>query len=136
MFYEFNFFKRDPRRLQPMVDFVLETARSADLSAGSAFGITKALTFLNSLMRCLSWGFEPWTGNMKEEFFAALDNDYAEIRDLLADNLHRLEKLAVRQSACISRERALTRGRPLNPAVARRMPRAAGLRREMPRPVH
>ena len=71
---------------------MLEKARSVDLNAGFAFEVTKALTFLNSLLIRLSWRFSAWTGDMVDEMFNALGNDFAEIRDLLADNLHQLEK--------------------------------------------
>ncbi|CED83025.1 Uncharacterized conserved protein [Phaffia rhodozyma] len=93
MFFEFNFFKRDPRRVQPMIDFVIQKAKSLDYSAGFAFEITKSLNFINCLMRCLSWRFDAWSGEFIDEYFGALGNDFAEIRELLADNLHRLEKL-------------------------------------------
>lgn len=88
----YNFYKTDPRRIQPLMSFVLEKARSVDLDAGSAFEVTKSLTFLNCLIVRLSWRFDAWTGGMVDEMFASLGNDFAEIRDLLADNLHQLEK--------------------------------------------
>ena len=81
---------------------MLEKARSVDLNAGFAFEITKSLTFLNCLIIRLSWRFDAWTGDMVNEMFGALGNDFAEIRDLLADNLHQLEKTKVRLTTLAS----------------------------------
>jgi hypothetical protein len=36
-------------------------------------------------MRCLSWRFDAWSGDFVDLFFTHIGNDFAEIRNLLAD---------------------------------------------------
>lgn len=36
-------------------------------------------------MRCLSWRFDAWSGDFVDLFFRHIGNDFAEIRNLLAD---------------------------------------------------
>lgn len=36
-------------------------------------------------MRCLSWRFDAWSGEFVDLFFPHIGNDFAEIRNLLAD---------------------------------------------------
>lgn len=55
------------------------------LTRFTLFAGTKALTFLNALMRCLSWRFDAWSGDFVDLFFRHIGNDFAEIRNLLAD---------------------------------------------------
>ncbi len=37
MFFEHVLYKRDPRRMQPLLQFIIETGRNCDFNAASAF---------------------------------------------------------------------------------------------------
>lgn len=112
----FQFYKRDPRRMQPMLDFVLEKAHSCDVTSSSAFESTKSLTWLSCLMRCMTWRFDAWSDSFIGPFFDSLGlSDFAEVsaalptlelepqlmlrflqvRNLIAENLHRFQKIQV-----------------------------------------
>lgn len=106
MFAEFNLFKRDPRRLQPLVDFIIQRAHDADLNGGSAFALNKSLTFMHSLMRCMSWRFDAWSEQLSSEYFDALGNDYAEVRLVFS-----LPLLKTRLMILISQSRSATSSR-------------------------
>lgn len=94
MCFEHVFFQRDPRRLQPLADFVLEVGRSADYANGSAFEIKKAAVTLSSMIRCLGWMFEPWTDEFIDIMFnQAISSNFVEVRVIVAANIQCLDNV-------------------------------------------
>ena len=88
MCFEHVFFQRDPRRLQPLADYLLEVGRSVDYANGSAFEIKKATSMVSSLIRCLGWRFEPWADEFIDiSFNQASSSDFVEVRGIVASNI-------------------------------------------------
>jgi proteasome activator subunit 4 len=88
MCFEHVLFQRDPRRVQPLVDYLLEVGRSVDYANGSAFELKKAVSMTSSLVRCFGWRFEPWADEFIDICFnQASSSDFVEVRGIVASNI-------------------------------------------------
>jgi proteasome activator subunit 4 len=93
-FFEHTLYQRDPRRMQPMVDYLLEVGQSVDYTQDSAFELKKATALSSSLMRCLAWRFEPWADDFVKLYFGpAISSDYVDIRNLVGGNIMLLDNV-------------------------------------------
>lgn len=92
MCFEHCLFQQDPRRVQPVMTFILETSRTADYVSGSAFEIKKASTMLNSLIRCYGWRFDSWSEEFLQLYFkVAMSSDFEEVRSTVSNNIQLLD---------------------------------------------
>ena len=58
------FYKRDPRRVQPIVNYLWKEFLSADFNGESSFDAVKILTLFRALYEELGWKFSAWTDEM------------------------------------------------------------------------
>lgn len=94
MFFEHTLFQRDPRRVQPVVDFLLEVGRTADYATGSVFEVKKAATMTAAVIRTLGWRFEPWADEFIDiSFGPAISSDFVDVRNLIASNIMTLDNV-------------------------------------------
>ena len=69
---------RDPRRNQPLVAFA--TRLHIDHQSSEAFGQAKSAYLVGTAMKALSWHFLPWASWYLEEYWAAIDSPFQEVR--------------------------------------------------------
>ncbi|KAG8953343.1 hypothetical protein FRC04_002753 [Tulasnella sp. 424] len=84
-FLNMQLVERDPRRMQPLVDFIL--SQKIDFNADSAFTVTKRLTTIGILADGLGTRIESQVPRMIDLYFDNIQTPYAEIRAQIAVNL-------------------------------------------------
>lgn len=67
---------RDPRRMRPLVDFIL--SQKIDFGASSAFAVTKRLTTIGILVDDLGTRIESQSSGMIDLYFDNIQTPYAE----------------------------------------------------------
>ncbi|BGP22448.1 Proteasome activator BLM10 [Rhodotorula toruloides] len=79
---------RDPRRNQPLVEYI--TSLKIDEESSEAFGVSKKQDLVGTAMKALGWHFTPWANGYIEMYLANIAHPYQEVRGAVADNLRTL----------------------------------------------
>lgn len=87
---------RDPRRNQPLVDYL--TSLVIDPESSEAFNTSKQQDLVGTAMKSLGWHFSPWSARYIEMYSHHLDHPYQEVRGAVADNLRNLSELRLHPS--------------------------------------
>lgn len=69
---------RDPRRNQPLIDFI--NAQTVDFNASSAFAVSKRLTAIGTMADSLGVRFDANSHTLIELYFDNIQTQYAEVR--------------------------------------------------------
>ncbi|KAG9009627.1 hypothetical protein FRB90_008255, partial [Tulasnella sp. 427] len=77
---------RDPRRMQPLVDFIV--SQKVDFNADSAFVVTKRLSTMGNLVDALGSRIESRVPGMIDLYFDNIQTPYAEARVLMGIQWH------------------------------------------------
>ncbi|KAH9947692.1 hypothetical protein B0H21DRAFT_737636 [Amylocystis lapponica] len=81
-FLEYVFFNKDPRRLQPLVDYIVNQFNTVDLNGESTFDAVQVLCFFRAFYEELGWQFTPWVEDTIERCWLELSR--SEHDDVLA----------------------------------------------------
>ncbi|GAA5959559.1 hypothetical protein JCM21900_003196 [Sporobolomyces salmonicolor] len=87
---------RDPRRNQPLVDYL--TSLSIDQESSEAFNVAKKQDLVGTALKALGWHFSPWAPRFIEMYSANIEHQYQEVRSAVADNLRGLCELRLHPS--------------------------------------
>lgn len=92
-FWERAFDRRDVRRIRPLLDWILNKAKTADYVNGSAFELEKISSFLSSMIATGGWRYDAWSEELIDLAFREdmILNPYQEIRRYVADNFLNIE---------------------------------------------
>ncbi|KAJ6574791.1 hypothetical protein B0H19DRAFT_1254444 [Mycena capillaripes] len=74
-FLEYLFHSKDPRRLQPLVDHLMNLWTTMDYQPELAFDATKIFSVFKSLYEELNWKFTAWTDRVVERCWNQLDTN-------------------------------------------------------------
>ncbi|KAF7319927.1 Membrane protein [Mycena kentingensis (nom. inval.)] len=81
---------RDPRRLQPLVDHIMELWETMDFQPELTFDATKILSIFKAFYQELNWKFTAWTDKVVERCWNQLVvdvNEHEDVRNHIADVL-------------------------------------------------
>lgn len=94
-FWERSFDRRDIRRIRPLLDWILEKAKTADYVNGSAFEQEKISSFLSAMIATGGWRYDAWSDELIDLAFREdmILNPYQEIRRYVADNFLNIENI-------------------------------------------
>lgn len=94
-FWERAFDRRDVRRIRPLLDWILNKAKTADYVNGSAFELEKISSFLSSMIATGGWRYDAWSDELIDLAFREdmILNPYQEIRRYVADNFLNIENI-------------------------------------------
>ncbi|KAI5481022.1 proteasome activator subunit 4 [Pseudohyphozyma bogoriensis] len=93
---EYILSSRDPRRNQPLVDYL--TSLVIDPESSEAFNTAKRQDLVGTAMKSLGWHFAPWAPKYIEMYSKYLDHPFGEVRGAVADNLRHLSELRLHPS--------------------------------------
>ncbi|KAL1720654.1 hypothetical protein EV715DRAFT_249853, partial [Schizophyllum commune] len=79
-FLEYIFYKKDPRRLQPFVDFLMKEFKMVDFHAEMSLDALKVLSMFRALYEELNWKFSPWTNEVLNRCWAEIHSEHDDIR--------------------------------------------------------
>ncbi|KAI0359128.1 hypothetical protein OH77DRAFT_1473765 [Trametes cingulata] len=78
-FFEHVFYNKDPRRLQPIVDRIMEEFRTVDFNGESTFEIIQVLCFFRAFYEQLGLKFTPWVEEVLDRCWAELKCEHEDV---------------------------------------------------------
>ncbi|TBU39582.1 hypothetical protein BD309DRAFT_1022044 [Dichomitus squalens] len=92
-FFEHVFYNKDPRRMQPLADKIMESFQSVDFKGESTFEIVQVLCFFRAFYEQLGIKFTPWVEDALDRCWAELKCDHEEVLAYLSEILAFTEKI-------------------------------------------
>ncbi|KZT19390.1 hypothetical protein NEOLEDRAFT_1142177 [Neolentinus lepideus HHB14362 ss-1] len=86
-FLEYIFYNKDPRRVQPLVDYLLDEYRLIDYNGESSFDAVKTLCFFRAFYEELNWKFWPWTEDTLRLCWPEISSEHDDVRAYVAEYL-------------------------------------------------
>ncbi|KAI5124439.1 hypothetical protein M0805_008323 [Coniferiporia weirii] len=86
-FLEYMFFSRDPRRIQPLVDHIMESFKTCDFNGELSFNAVKVASFTRAFYEELGWRSSAWMDEILDRYWLELNNEHDEVRAYIADAL-------------------------------------------------
>ncbi|KAI0336090.1 hypothetical protein GY45DRAFT_1316150 [Cubamyces sp. BRFM 1775] len=78
-FFEHVFYNKDPRRLQPIVDRIIEEFETVDFNGESTFEIIQVLCFFRAFYEQLGLKFTPWVEDVLARCWAELKCEHEDV---------------------------------------------------------
>jgi len=94
-FVEYMFGGRDPRRSQPLVDYIVEQGVNADYNGESSIEASRSASFWRAMAEELGWRFGAWVDQYVERHWMELASEHDEVRAYVADALELSGKIKV-----------------------------------------
>ncbi|KAF8226105.1 hypothetical protein L208DRAFT_1425249 [Tricholoma matsutake] len=92
-FLEYIFYHTDPRRVQPLVDYIFQAFICLDYNAEMAFDATKVLSLFRACYEQLGRKFLPWTDDVISQCWTEIDSEHDEVRGYIGELLAFSEKI-------------------------------------------
>ncbi|KAJ3917772.1 hypothetical protein F5877DRAFT_79643 [Lentinula edodes] len=92
-FLEYIFYKTDPRRVQPLVDYLFELFETADLNTELSFDAIKFLSLFRSCYEELGWKSLAWLDDAVDRYWRELHSDHDDVRSYIAELLAFADKI-------------------------------------------
>lgn len=73
------FHNTDPRRVQPLVDFVLDAFNHLDFNGESSFDALKVLSLLRAVYEELNWKFSAWIDDIVARCWPQIYSEHDEV---------------------------------------------------------
>ncbi|TIB08744.1 hypothetical protein E3P89_02948 [Wallemia ichthyophaga] len=87
-------YHRDPRRLLPLVSWIVNRGDLNRNASSSAWSQAYSINLLRLVVKTVSWRFSAWSAEIGDMYwsFDALNHDYAEVRANIAKTLQKLNR--------------------------------------------
>lgn len=73
------FYRKDPRRVQPLVDYLVEEFHSVNFQSESTLEIIKVLCYFRALYEQLGWKFSAWTDEVLRTYWPHIASEHDEV---------------------------------------------------------
>jgi proteasome activator subunit 4 len=73
------FYNRDPRRIQPIVDYLAKRFQASDFNSELSFDAVKISSFIRAFYEEQGWRSEPWMDDILGRYWSELNNDHDEV---------------------------------------------------------
>jgi proteasome activator subunit 4 len=90
-FVRFCSARRDPRRIQPLIDLVLEA--ELDPTSDAAFNESRKLLLSRTLVVKLQWRFNPWIEKILPSYLGNIQHPYKQVREVIGGNIDELVQI-------------------------------------------
>ncbi len=77
---QYLFFHKDPRRLQPIVDFLVDEFKHLDFNAELSFDVLKVISLFRAFYEQLGRKFIPWTDEVVEHVWEQVHGEHEDVR--------------------------------------------------------
>ncbi|KAG1867785.1 hypothetical protein DFJ58DRAFT_859984 [Suillus subalutaceus] len=84
-FVEYMFHHKDPRRLQPLVEHIVEQFKIMDYNGPSSLESIKVLALFRAFYTELGWKFTSWSDSTMERFWREAHSEHDDVRSHVAD---------------------------------------------------
>ncbi|KAH8835425.1 hypothetical protein DL96DRAFT_1702409 [Flagelloscypha sp. PMI_526] len=92
-FVEYIFHQTDPRRVQPLIDFILESFRNLDYNAEMTFDIVKTMNLFRAVYEEMGWKFKEFADDAIQQSWGAISNHHDDVRGYISELLAFSEKI-------------------------------------------
>ncbi|KAJ3973169.1 hypothetical protein EV361DRAFT_980091 [Lentinula raphanica] len=92
-FLEYIFYNTDPRRVQPLVDYLFNLFENADLNTELSFDAIKILSLFRSCYEELGWKSTAWLDDAVDRYWNELHSDHDDVRSYIAELLAFADKI-------------------------------------------
>ncbi|KAK0473258.1 hypothetical protein IW261DRAFT_1553160 [Armillaria novae-zelandiae] len=92
-FLEYMFYKKDPRRVQPIFDYLLESFMTMDYNAELSFDVVKVLSLFRSCYEELGWKFSAWMDEVLRRCWKEIYSEHEDVRTYIAEILCFADKI-------------------------------------------
>ncbi|KAI0702460.1 hypothetical protein BC835DRAFT_1411015 [Cytidiella melzeri] len=75
----YTFYNKDPRRVQPLVDFIMEEFRTVDFNAETTFDVVKVLSFFRAFYEELDWKFSAWSDDVLRRCWIEIGSEHEDV---------------------------------------------------------
>ncbi|KAF7437108.1 hypothetical protein PC9H_003942 [Pleurotus ostreatus] len=86
-FLEYMFYNKDPRRVQPLVDFLISEVKSQDYNGESSFDAIKILSPFRAFYSELNWKFSAWADEIMDRFWKEISSEHDDVRAYVGEML-------------------------------------------------
>lgn len=77
--FQYMFHHKDPRRLQPLVDHIVEQFNDMDYNGPSSLESVKVLALFRAFYTELEWKFTPWADSTLERFWREVHSEHEDV---------------------------------------------------------
>lgn len=84
-FLQYIFYHTDPRRVQPLVDYIFQAFNSLEYDAELAFDATKVLSFFRATYEELGRKFLPWTDDVISRCWVEINSEHDDVSSPYVD---------------------------------------------------
>ncbi|TIC14990.1 hypothetical protein E3Q14_00482 [Wallemia mellicola] len=94
MFVVNTLYHRDPRRVYPLINWIVEQGDLMKNASSSAWSQAYSINLLRVTVKVISWRFSAWSDDISDMYWSidALNHDYAEVRANIAKTLQKLSR--------------------------------------------
>lgn len=92
-FLEYTLGNRDPRRSQPIIDFIVSENRTMEYNQELSFDAVRICCFTQAMAEALGWRFQPWIQPVLQRHWQELASDHDEVRAYIAEALQLFDKI-------------------------------------------
>ncbi|KAF9472467.1 hypothetical protein BDN70DRAFT_886944 [Pholiota conissans] len=86
-FLEYMFYHKDPRRLQPLVDFLLDAFTNLDFNAELSFDAVKVIALYRAFFEELGRKFMPWVDATVDRSWVEIHSEHDDVRAFISEIL-------------------------------------------------
>ena len=76
---QYTFFHKDPRRMQPLVDYLVEQLNAVDFNAELTFDTVKVLCFFRAFYEEMNWKFYAWTDDVLKRCWPEITGEHDDV---------------------------------------------------------
>lgn len=109
-FLEYVFYHKDPRRVQQLVDYLVNEFDTLDFNGESAFDVSQVLCFFRAFYEEMNWKFNAWADDMVRRIWTEIGCEHDDVRSYIgemlafADKIKRRQRLSVPDTETFVRE--------------------------------
>ncbi|KAG8998807.1 hypothetical protein FRB90_012229 [Tulasnella sp. 427] len=108
-FIEYMLLERDPRRVQPLVDWLVKKGLSIDFNSESSFEPIKMTFFVRTMIDTLGWRFAPWTPAFLKLYWNQIGCEHDEVTSYIAEALVSFCKISWRPTPTLPTSEVFSR---------------------------
>ncbi|KAI0094570.1 armadillo-type protein [Irpex rosettiformis] len=117
-FFEYAFYNKDPRRVQPLVDFIMEEFENVDFNAETTFDVVKVLSFFRAMYEELDWKFSAWAEDVLRRCWPEIRSEHDDALAYIAEIMAFCDKIMRRANASVPKVEVIIRESRVLPADA------------------
>ncbi|EJU01100.1 hypothetical protein DACRYDRAFT_22883 [Dacryopinax primogenitus] len=100
---------RDPRRQQPLVDYIVANGLEVDFNDQSSFEVVKKESFVRAIDADLGWRFSAWADNFFDRYWEEVGSQHEEVRTYISEAFTLYVKLKWRPRVSVPTAEAFVR---------------------------